>query len=162
MLKIIKGEALLTIGYANFSHVTIAFIAKYLFTGSVKILDKIVFKINKIYFNEKSWNLLLFIFWKIQINSNENSKRKLIISTQSAMCSTSFVSVYWSWNTHMCQIVCNPAMNLLHLHAIRDSKTWNGSDKTSMTTGNYKTFPDERLVFSFYGKQLCLKNLDCI
>ena len=41
----IKGEALLTIGYANFSHVTIVFIAKYLFTGSVKILNKIVFKI---------------------------------------------------------------------------------------------------------------------
>jgi hypothetical protein len=29
--------------------------------------------------------------------------------------------------------------NLLHLHAIRDSKTWNDSDKKSMTTGNYKT-----------------------
>ena len=29
--------------------------------------------------------------------------------------------------------------NLLHLHAIRDSKTWNDSDKTSMTAGNYKT-----------------------
>jgi hypothetical protein len=28
--------------------------------------------------------------------------------------------------------------NLLHLHAIRDSKTWNDSDKTSMTAGNYK------------------------
>ena len=42
---IIKGEALLTIGYTNFSHVTIVFIAKYLFTGSVKILNKIVFKI---------------------------------------------------------------------------------------------------------------------
>jgi hypothetical protein len=27
--------------------------------------------------------------------------------------------------------------NLLHLHAIRDSKTWNDSDKTSMTAGNY-------------------------
>jgi hypothetical protein len=42
---IIKGEAFLTIGYTNFSHVTIVFIAKYLFTGSVKILNKIVFKI---------------------------------------------------------------------------------------------------------------------
>ena len=97
-----------------------------------------------------------------------------IISTQSVMCSTSFVSVYWSWNTHMCQVVCNPGMNfmmillkgwfssqntcvswcqieraarlrlrlgnLLHLHAIRDSKTWNDSDKTSMTAGNYKKF----------------------
>jgi hypothetical protein len=29
----------------NFSHVTIVFIAKYIFTGSVKILNKIVFKI---------------------------------------------------------------------------------------------------------------------
>jgi hypothetical protein len=28
---------------------------------------------------------------------------------------------------------------LLHLHAIHDSKTWNDSDKTSMTAGNYKT-----------------------
>ena len=42
---LIKGIALLTIGYTNFSHVTIVFIAKYLFTGSVKILNKIVFKI---------------------------------------------------------------------------------------------------------------------
>jgi hypothetical protein len=42
---VIKSEALLTIGYTNFSHVTIVFIAKYLFTGSVKILNKIVFKI---------------------------------------------------------------------------------------------------------------------
>ena len=40
---LIKGEALLTIGYTNFSHVTIVFIAKYLFTGSVKILNKMVF-----------------------------------------------------------------------------------------------------------------------
>ena len=133
----------------NVSHVTIVFIAKYLFTGSVKILNKIVFKINKIYFNEKPWNLLLFIFWKIQINSNENSKRKLIIATKSVMCSTSFVSVYWSWHTRMCQVVCNPAINLLHLYAIRDSKTWNDSDKTSMTAGNYKIFPDERLAFFF-------------
>ena len=52
--KVIKGEALLTIGYANFSHVTIVFIAKYLFTGSVQILNKLVFKINKMYFNKKS------------------------------------------------------------------------------------------------------------
>ena len=59
----------------------------------------------------------MFIFWKIQINSNENSKRKLIISTQSVMCSTSFVSVYWSWNTHMCQVVCNPGMNFMKVHA---------------------------------------------
>ena len=44
-LFIIKDESLLTIGYTNFSHVTIVFIAKYLFTGSVKILNKIVFKI---------------------------------------------------------------------------------------------------------------------
>jgi hypothetical protein len=29
----------------NFSHVTIVFIAKYLFIGSVKILNKIVYKI---------------------------------------------------------------------------------------------------------------------
>ena len=43
--KIIKGDALLAITYANYSHVTIVFIAKYLFTGSVKILNKIVFKI---------------------------------------------------------------------------------------------------------------------
>jgi hypothetical protein len=43
--KIIKGDALLTISYTNYSHVTIVFIAKYLFTGSVKILNKIVFKI---------------------------------------------------------------------------------------------------------------------
>jgi hypothetical protein len=40
-------------------------------------------------------------------------------------------------------------VNLLHLHAIRDSKTWNDSDKTSTTAGNYKTsfiipwFPDD-------------------
>jgi hypothetical protein len=111
----------------------------------------------------------LFIFWKIQINSNENSKRKLIISTQSVMCSTSFVSVYWSWNTgwiswksmhfswkddspfwilcvSWCQIERAARLrlrlgNLWHLHAIRDSKTWNDSDKckTSMTAGNYKT-----------------------
>jgi hypothetical protein len=87
------------------------------------------------------------------------------------MCSTSFVIMYWSWNTHMCQVVCNSGMNfmkvhafllkgwfsslntwcqieraprlrlrlgnLLHLHAIRDSKTWNDSDKTSMTAGYY-------------------------
>jgi hypothetical protein len=59
----------------------------------------------------------LFIFWKIQINSNEYSKRKLIISTQSVMCSTSFVSVYWSWNTHMCQVVCNAGMNFMKVHA---------------------------------------------
>jgi hypothetical protein len=44
-LCLIKGEAPLTIGYANFSVLTIVFIAKYLFTGSVKILNKIVFKI---------------------------------------------------------------------------------------------------------------------
>jgi uncharacterized membrane protein len=43
--RVIKGEPLLTIGYANFSHVTVVFIAKYLFTGSVKILNKILFKI---------------------------------------------------------------------------------------------------------------------
>jgi hypothetical protein len=59
----------------------------------------------------------LFIFWKIQINSNENSKRKLIISTQSVMCSMSFVSVYWSWNTHMCQVICIPGMNFMKVHA---------------------------------------------
>jgi hypothetical protein len=29
--------------------------------------------------------------------------------------------------------------NLLHLHAIHDSKTWNDSDKTSMMAWNYKT-----------------------
>ena len=44
-LTLIKGEALLTIGYTNFSHVTNVFIAKYLFTGSVKIVNKTVFKI---------------------------------------------------------------------------------------------------------------------
>ena len=33
------------------------------------------------------------------------------------MCSTSFVSVYWSWNTHMCQVVCNPGMNFMKVHA---------------------------------------------
>ena len=38
----IKGKVLLTIGYTNFSHVTIVFIAKYLFTGSVKILNKFI------------------------------------------------------------------------------------------------------------------------
>ena len=69
------------------------------------------------YSNEKSWYLFLFIFWKIQINSNENSKWKLIISTQSAMCSTSFISVHWSWNTHMCLVVCNPGMNFMKVHA---------------------------------------------
>jgi hypothetical protein len=69
------------------------------------------------YSNEKSWYLLFFIFWKIQINSNENSKWKLIISTQSAMCSTSFVSVHWSWNTHMCLVVCNPGMNFMEVNA---------------------------------------------
>jgi hypothetical protein len=36
---------ILTKGYTNFSHVSIVFIAKHLFTGSVKILNKIVFKI---------------------------------------------------------------------------------------------------------------------
>jgi hypothetical protein len=36
---LINGEALLTVGYANFSHLTIVFIAKYLFTGRVKILN---------------------------------------------------------------------------------------------------------------------------
>jgi hypothetical protein len=65
------------------------------YSGRRKIIENVI---------EKSWNLLLFIFWKIQINLNENSKRKLIISTQSVMCSTSCVSVYWSWNTHMCQV----------------------------------------------------------
>jgi hypothetical protein len=44
-IYILKGDTLLTIGYMNFSHVTIVFIAKYLFTGSVKILNKIVFEI---------------------------------------------------------------------------------------------------------------------
>jgi hypothetical protein len=32
---------------------------------------------NKIYFNEKSWNLLLFIFWKIQINQMKILKENL-------------------------------------------------------------------------------------
>jgi hypothetical protein len=32
---------------------------------------------NKIYFNEKSWNLLLFIFWKIQINKMKILKENL-------------------------------------------------------------------------------------
>ena len=41
MTVLIKGEALLTIGYTNFSHVTTVLIAKYLFTGSVEILNKI-------------------------------------------------------------------------------------------------------------------------
>ena len=49
----IKGEALLTIGYTNFSHVTIVFIAKYLFTGSVKILNKIVFKMQSRFFKQR-------------------------------------------------------------------------------------------------------------
>ena len=40
-----KGRSPLTIGYTNFSHVTIAFKAKYLVTGSVNIMNKIVFKI---------------------------------------------------------------------------------------------------------------------
>jgi hypothetical protein len=52
--------------------------------------------------------------------------------------------------------------NLLHLHAIRDSKTWNDSDKTSMTAGNFIIPWWQVSFFSFYGKQLCLKNLDCI
>jgi hypothetical protein len=109
---IIKGD-----GYANFSHVTIVFIAKYLFTGSVEILNKIVFKIAIKFISMRNPEISLFILWKIQINSNENSKRKLIISTQSVMCSTSFVSVYWSWNTHMCHVVCNPGMNFMKVHA---------------------------------------------
>jgi hypothetical protein len=35
------------------------------------------------------------------------------------MCSMSFVSVYWSWNTHMCQVICIPApgMNFMKVHA---------------------------------------------
>ena len=33
------------------------------------------------------------------------------------MCRTSFLSVYWSWNTHMCQVVCNPGMNFMKVHA---------------------------------------------
>ena len=40
ILLLIKDEALLTIGYTNFSHMTIVFIAKYLFTGSVKIFEQ--------------------------------------------------------------------------------------------------------------------------
>jgi hypothetical protein len=40
-IYILKGDALLTIGYTNFSQMTIVFIAKYFFTGSVKILNKI-------------------------------------------------------------------------------------------------------------------------
>ena len=163
----------LRIDYANFSHVTCIHSQIFFHRKCKNIEQNSIKNRNKIYFNEKSWNLLLFIFWKIQINSNENSTRKLIISTQSVMCSTSFVSVYWSWNTHTCQVVCNLGMNfmhlswkgdsplwilcvswcqkeraarfrlrlgnLLHLHAIRDSKTWNDSDKTSMTAGNYNS-----------------------
>ena len=160
----------------------------------------------------------MFIFWKIPINSNENCKRKLIISTQSVICvvrhllvcsdheihtcARSYASLGWiswkfmhfSWTddsplwilcVSWCQIERAARLRLrkvLHLHAIRDSKTWirvirklpnseqsykekvkthkyinrqnqsttgNDSDKTSMTAGNY-------------GKQLCLKNLDCI
>ena len=104
------------------------------------------------------------------------------------MCSTSFVSVYWSWNKHTCQVVCSLGMNfmhfswkgdsplwilcvswcqieraarlrlrignLLHLHAIRDSKTWNDSDKTSMsdmTAGNYKNkFYNSLMIGKFF------------
>ena len=140
----------------------------------------------------------MFIFWKIQINSNENSKRKLIISTQSVMCSMSFVSVYWSWNTHMCQVICIPGMNfmkvhafllkgwfsslntnvlcvswcqieraarlrlwlgnLFHLHAIRDSKTWNDFDKfyNSLMTGKFFLF----MASSFAWKTLIAFSFD--
>ena len=117
------------------------------------------------------------IFWKIQINSNENSKRKLIIFTQALCvvrhllvctdheiqtCARSYATLGWiSWKSmhfswkddsplwilcvSWCQIERADRLrlrqgDLLHLHAIRDSKTWNDSDKTSMTAGNdYKT-----------------------
>ena len=118
----------------------------------------------------------MFIFWKIQINSNENSKRKLIIFTQALCvvrhllvctdheihtCVRSYATLGWiSWKSmhfswkddsplwilcvSWCQIERAARLrlrlgNLLHLHAIRDSKTWNDSDKTSMSAGNYKT-----------------------
>ena len=45
MSQVIKGEALLNIGYANFSHVTIVFIAKYIFIGSVKKIEQNSIKI---------------------------------------------------------------------------------------------------------------------
>ena len=93
----------------------------------------------------------MFIFWKIQINSNENYKRKLIISTQSVMSSTSFVSVYWSWNTHMCQVVCNPGMNFMKVHAFllntlcalvsnRKSSSRSSSARESVTSTCYPRF----------------------
>jgi hypothetical protein len=135
----------------------------------------------------------LFIFWKIQISSNENFKRKVIISTQSVMCSTSFVSVYWSWNTHMCQVVCNPGMNFMKVYAFllkgwfsslntlcelasnRKSSSPSSSARESVTSTCYPLFKNTKWFwqdkhdsrelykfFSFYGKQLCLKNLDCI
>ena len=107
------------------------------------------------------------------------------------MSSTSFVSVYWSWNTHMCQVVCNPFTgmnfmkvhafllkewfsslntnvlcvswcqieraarlrlwlgNLFHLHAIRDSKTWNDFDKfyNSLMTGKFFLFMASRFAW---------------
>ena len=50
--------------------------------------------------------------------------------------------------------------NLLHLHAIRDSKTWNDSDKTSMTltAGNYNSLMTGKfflfMVSSFAWKTL--------
>jgi hypothetical protein len=55
-------------------------------------------------------------------------------------------SPFWILCVSWCQIERAARLrlrlgNMLHLHAIRDSKTWNDSDKckTSMTAGNYKT-----------------------
>jgi hypothetical protein len=45
------------------------------------------------------------------------------------MCSTSFVSMYWSWNTHMCQVVCNPGMNFMKVNAFL-LKVWFSSLNT--------------------------------
>jgi hypothetical protein len=116
----------------------------------------------------------LFIFWKIQINSNDNSKRKyphkalcavrhFLVCTDHEIhtCARSYATLGWiSWKSmhfswkddsplwiiHVswCRIERAGRLhlrlgNLLHLHVIRDSKTWNDSDKTSMTAGNYKT-----------------------
>jgi uncharacterized membrane protein len=141
---IVKGKALLTIGYTNFSHVTIVFIAKYLFTGSVKILNSIQrgespFQEKCMDFHEMhprvAYDLAhVCISWSVHTNKWR--------TTHNALCE------YYKFST-WCQIERAARLrlrlgNLLHLHAIRDSKTWNDSDKTSMT-GKF---------FSFYGKQL--------
>jgi hypothetical protein len=70
---LIKGEALLTVGYANFSHVTIVFIAKYLFTGSVKILNKIVFKIAIKFISMRNPEISLLFIRSQSIQRGESS-----------------------------------------------------------------------------------------